>query len=238
MSQARFAARLTVDVVPSLIKALQRPERDVRFYAAQLLGRLGPAAEPAVPALLAILKEPSDPTSSDTSRDLASQLDPAWSAAISLSQISASPQVIAGLIEVLSSGTPERRNCAAEGLDTLGPRAIDAMPALIAAYHRILTTERDTLGQNEVAKAIGQIAPHSASAPRAVVILIRALDSSDSSVRHGAVEALGKFGDDAAGAVPKLRDIELTDTDTSGQVKAAATAALAEIEGAPGADRP
>lgn len=168
------AAQLTIGVVPSLMKALESPDREVRYQAAILLGRVGPAAESAVPALLAVLKEPFDLTESEKTHVAAWEWDPACKAAQSLGQISASQPVIAGLIEMLSSDSPERRSCAAAGLCTLGTRAIDAVPALIAVYDKGLTSQRHPIGQIEISRAIARIAPHSASAPRAVAILIRA----------------------------------------------------------------
>jgi hypothetical protein len=55
----------------------------------------------------------------------------------------------------------------------------------------MLTTERDAIGQNEVTKAIGRIAHRLDSIPRAVAILILALDSRDWVVRRGAAQVAG-----------------------------------------------
>jgi HEAT repeat protein len=61
----------------------------------------------------------------------------------------------------------------------------------------------------------------------AVAILIRALDSKDNSVRLAALCALGRFGDDAIGAIKRLRALE---QDPVPQVANAATAARRAIE--------
>ena len=54
--KAMGAVQLTPAAVPTLIEALGSRDREDRFHAAWLLGRLGPEAKSAVPALLAILK--------------------------------------------------------------------------------------------------------------------------------------------------------------------------------------
>ena len=71
--------------------------------------------------------------------------------------------------------------------------------------------------------------PKSASAPDAIAILVRALDSGDEWVRRGAIEALGNFGKDAAAALPKLRTLE---RDLAKDVRVAASTAVAAIEAA------
>ena len=233
-ANALQSIRLKVGVVPDLMKALESPERDVRFRAAQLLGRVGPAAEPAIPALLAILKEPADPTASEMARDHAGEWDSVCGAAVSLSQISSSQEVIARLIEVVKSGTPERQNCRRPGAGRPGAESHRCRACMIAAYDRILNSDQQETGQNEIVKSIGRIAPYSPSVIAAVAILIRALDSRDWVVRQGAAQALGNFGEDAAGARAKLRDIEQNDSEPLGHVKTAARAALAAIEGKPG----
>ena len=58
--------QLTSSVVPNLIKALASPETELRFQATEILARVGPAASPAVPALLALLSEPFDSNRSKT----------------------------------------------------------------------------------------------------------------------------------------------------------------------------
>ncbi len=127
---------------------------------------------------------------------------------------------------LLSSDVPERVSCAALGLRDLGPRAVAAVPQLIAAYDRVLKSNQHVIGQMSISDAIGRIAPKSASAADAIAILIRALDSGDEWVRRGAVEALGNFGEDAAPALPKLRTLE---QDPAKEVRIAASAAVVAI---------
>jgi len=232
------AVQLTGNVVPALIKALGSRDREDRFQAAELLARVGPGAGSAVPALLATLKEPFDleeESKRSRSGSHVESWDPACSAARALGRISVSREVIAGLVEMLSSDVTARVRSAAEGLGNLGPRAVAAVPRLIATYERVLKPDYELIGQNEIATALGRIAPKSALATGAVAILIRGLDSNDSWVRNGAAQALGHFGDGATLAMPRLRDLE---KDAQPYVRTAATAALATIEAASGTDDP
>jgi len=227
--EALGAVQLTPAAVPTLIAALGSRDPEDRFHAAWLLGRLGPEAKSAVPALLAILKESFDLQERKTTRLVDGTKDPACTAARALGQIGANEEVIASLAEMLSSDVPERVSCAALGLRDLGPRAVAAVPQLIAAYAKVLQSKQHIIGQMSISDAIGRIAPKSARAPHAITILVRALDSGDEWVRRGAALALGSFGEDAAAAIPKLRTLE---QDPAKDVRAAARAAVATIEAA------
>jgi HEAT repeat protein len=235
-AEALARARPTASVVPGLTKALESADQSVRNRAAVLLGRVGPEAEPAVPALIAILHEPFDREKNERTGGAAWQWDPACGAARSLVQISSSQQVITALVEMLSSDVIERAGAAAAGLARMEPRPIGAVAALLAAYDRVLKSGSYQLGQVEISRSLGLIAADTASAPAAVAILLRGLDSEDTMVRWGAVQALGKFGSEAVPAVPKLRAIVMSDVDA--HVKTAAEIALAAIEGKPRKDQP
>jgi HEAT repeat protein len=227
--KALDAVQLTAAAVPDLIEALESRDREVRFHAGELLGRLGPEASKAVPALLAILREPSDPEQRKQTKVVAWYWDPACSAAKALGQIAASDEVVANLAEMLSSDIAERISAAAEGLGHLGPRSVAAVPPLIAAYHKVLKSEHHVIGQIQIPDALGRIAPKTASANDAIAILIQALDSGDVWVRLGAAKALGSFGEDAAAAVPRLRALSRNSVQ---DLRDAASAALAKIEAA------
>ena len=221
------AAQLTSSVVPALIASLASHELEVRFHATEILARLGPAAKTAVPALLTILSEPFDQKERANTQVVAWDWDPACGAAKALSQIGASPETIAGLSTMLASSVPERVSCAADGLEKLGPAAASAVPALITAYENVLNARQHVIGQNTIPKALGQLAPQSPRASGAISILTRALDSADKWVRMGAIDALANFGRDAAGAVPRLRDLK---QDPVREVQESARKALAAIE--------
>jgi HEAT repeat protein len=209
-------------LVSTLIESLASRDRTVRFHAAQLLGRIGPEASDAIPALIAALKEPSGST----------YADPARGAARALGLMGPRPEAIAALVEMIAPekvdrvleamheavkpGPPKagrvtwvdesyRLLSAIQGLGDIGPPAVAATPAVIAAYDKVLRAR--LLIAEEIPAALGRIAPNSAAAPDAVTVLLRALDSNDSSYYLGAIEALGHFGADASAAIPKLRAI-------------------------------
>jgi HEAT repeat protein len=218
---------LTSAAIPSSIQALLSRDREIRFHAAEILGRLGPDAGAAVPTLLAILKEPFDLQERTKNRVVAWYWDPACSAAKALGQIAANDEVIAILAEMLSSDVAERVSAAADGLGKMGPRAVAAVPQLIAAFDRAQQPGQHMIGQITISRSLGLIAPKTASAPDAIAILTKALDSGDVWVRLGSAQALGSFGADAAGAIPKLRALT---QDSRQDVRDAARAALSTIE--------
>jgi HEAT repeat protein len=228
--QALKEVQLTPDAVPRLVEALQSADREIRFNAAEILGRLGAVASSAVPSLLATLKEPFDLEEQKKSRDAAWYGDPACAAAKAVAQIVANEEVIVGLTEMLSSDIAERVSSAAEGLGNIGPRAASAVPRLIAAYEKVQKSNKHVIGQIRIPEALGMIAPNTASASDAVSILVNALDSGDKWVRLGGAKALGRFGADAAMVVPKLRQLG---QDPVEYVRDAASASLAMIEQKP-----
>jgi hypothetical protein len=173
------------------------------------------------------LKEPLDLDERKRNLTVAWYWDPACSAAKALGQIASSEEVISRLAQMLSSDIDERIGSAAEGLGNIGPRAAVALPSLIAAYDEVLRSKRHVIDQIAIPEALGRIAPKSASAPAAIAILIRALDSQDWSVRVGAVLSLRNFGADAAGAVPRLRALK---QDPAREIRDAATVALTAID--------
>jgi HEAT repeat protein len=226
-TKALNESQLTASVVPPLIMALASPEPEARFRATEILARVGPAARPAVPALLALLSEPFDVKRSTTDHTSPNYWDPACGAAIALGQIGPTPETIAGLTTMLASDVPERTSSAASGLAKLGPAAGPTVPALIRAYDRVLKSEKPFLGQSAIALALGRLGPHSEAPADSIAILTRGLDSKQTWVRLGAAAALGNFGRDAAAAIPKLRELEQSpDRD----LQNAAKKALAAIE--------
>jgi HEAT repeat protein len=218
---------LTPAAVPSLIEALQSPDVETRFRAAEILGRLGPDASSAVPALLATLREPWNPDVRKKNPGVAWYWDPACSAAKALGQIAANEEIVSHLAEMLSSDVAERASSAAAGLGEIGPRALAAVPKLIIAYERAQKPGQHMIGQSAISQALGQIAPKTASAPAAIAILTKGLDSDDVWVRVGSASALGRFGGDAAGAIPKLRALS---QDAPRELRDAVRASLAAIE--------
>jgi HEAT repeat protein len=241
------------EVVPVLIRSLRegRDSRE-RLLAAFLLGRLGPAAHGAIPALATTLEEPPGarpvtltvppPTTGrfavarpgagaveESPRDW----DPAGEAAPALGSIAkgtaSSAPAVAALKQALRSEYPWRRGAAARGLMTMGNEAQAAVPALATALTEAVTGRQEPgNGESWIARALGELAPVSASAPQAIQALLAALDARQSGTRGWAVDSLGQFGSKAAAAIPRLRTL-VDDSDRF--VAMNAKAAIASIEG-------
>lgn len=104
-------------------------------------------------------------------------------------------------------------------LESMGPAAAPAAPALVAALG-----DRDRFVRWAAARALGKMAP--AEAATAVPGLMRLLDDADSDVRRASVRALGQYGPRAQAAVPRLIPIL---NDSSAEARIAAVVALRDI---------
>ncbi len=129
-SLALDRSRPTTAAVPSLVGALGSPEPRVRSQAAALLGKIGPAAVAAVPALLPLLGEPAaaDP------RD-----DPATAAVSALGQVAPGTPEARRVVEALQRSRPldetPRGRSVAEALRRFGPNG-EAVPRGLQAATR------------------------------------------------------------------------------------------------------
>ncbi len=108
-----------------LMEALRSPERSVRFRAADLLSRIGPQASEAVPALLPLLKESFEPTTS-FEREHPDWADPAVAATWALGAIAPGTGMAdtarAAVVEFLNQpGHPWRRRDAEQAQGRLDP---------------------------------------------------------------------------------------------------------------------
>lgn len=178
-------------------------------WAAECLGRMGPEARPAVPALLKVLRHgPNDYDTGDGTIGTRSRL--AWA----LGEIG-DPEAIPGLIDALKNAEPwERgygainashlvaaRGAIAKALGTFGPRARSAAPALMGML-------RDGKGSGHgdpeyAAWALGRI-----GATESIPLLIELLALRDNTATLSA-EALGMLGPAAQDAVEPLSQILL-----------------------------
>ncbi|HZW32916.1 MAG TPA: HEAT repeat domain-containing protein [Isosphaeraceae bacterium] len=243
-----------LELVPLLIQSL-RQGRDARerYLAASLLGRRGPAAQEAVPALVATLQEPPGarpvsltlppPTGRFAGRrptaepeEAPRDWDPACEAALALGLIAkgtvSSGQAVAALKRALRSEYLWRRGAAARGLRAMGSEARAAVPDLAVALTEAVTGKQEPgNGESWIVLALGELAPGSASAPQAIRALIAALDAKQGGIRGWAADSLGQFGPNASAAIPRLRTL-LDDSDAFVATKA--KAAMASIEGKTG----
>jgi HEAT repeat protein len=192
------------EVMPSLIKLLHDPDRDIRGEVLALLFLFPDAATQAVPTLLEImtdLKEPGD------IRYLAIGV---------VEKIRAEPKVVVpSLMELLSVrhrnpririspisieklGPDDLRISAANALGDLGAASKAAVPILTE-----IVKSRNEASEMQIAaiRALPAIGP---DAKEAIPVLAEALQSDDWGLRESAATALGRFGPEAQNAVPAL----------------------------------
>lgn len=181
-------------------------DANIRSGAAEVIGRFGDAALPALPALIRALSDRA--------------LRVRETAARSIQEIgSFSPTVIQALADALSDPAGSVRAEAARGLGVAGPLARECVPQLIR-----LLDDSDTSARNAAADAMGKVGtPSPAAAPPLIDIVLGNTDRS----RKAAAVALGAIGPKAVAAVPSLVSI-LNDKDS--EVRLAAVDALRAIQ--------
>lgn len=185
-------------------------QADARADAVRALGRTGPDAGKAVPALVAALEDGHGPVSAAAAETLG---------VLGAKAASAVP----ALIKVVEGhGDESTRRAAVEALGRIGPNAKPAVPALVTLLRR-RGADAPTY-QAQVARALGDIGP---GAEAAVPALIKALqDPTDVALRTQSAYALGQVGPASEAAVPTLA-AALKDRDDD--VRARAAHALGRI---------
>jgi HEAT repeat protein len=176
--------RLTA-ALPALEASLRDPDVRSRRAALDALESLGPAAAPAIPALVGILSD-ADPFVR-------------WAAARVLGKVGATdPEVVVpGLVPMLCDPDLDVRLTAAEALRQLGPGAVSAVPALVQVLEA---------GDADMRLAAVRALQGIGTAGRAAVdTLAAALKDPDIRVRQAAAELLGQYGPVAGQAREDLR---------------------------------
>jgi HEAT repeat protein len=209
-------------VVPLLVESLRSPDRETRIRAATVLGHIGPGAAGASPDLIARLKEEfKTPLPQPVPRGPSASYDPGSAVARALAQVApetgASPETLAALTDALQTPEDPRHSAIASAFGLLGPRAVPAVPALIADLKR--ATSKDAYA-GQVARALSQIAPGTPAEGEVIAALAEALKSESDSTRMGAAWGLGEFGVKAAPALDALRAV--MEKDKSPRVRAQA----------------
>jgi HEAT repeat protein len=167
------------------------PVQDSRVTTAQMLGRIGPRAKAAVPALQKALR----------SRFSQVQVH----AALALWKIERSPDAVPVLIERLANHNSTGRTDAAECLAEIGPDARAAIPTLVLACQSTGASDTGDLRVRPAAAlALLKIDPR--TQPWVIPVLIESLqDGLYLEARQMAARTLGEIGPDARAAVPELR---------------------------------
>lgn len=202
--------RLEGDAVAALRAALEH--QPMRNDALEILAELGPAAAPALDDMIEALAD-SDPVSRSDAAFAIAAIGPEAKAAV--------PALEKLLGE--ESADASVRYTVAYALGKIGPAAAAAEPLL-----RRLVESDDDLMATVCAWAALQIKPGDKDLfVAAVPKLRRALQQERELVRLEAAIALGEIGPAAASALPMLE--LLAEDDPSGQVRAAAGAAVGLI---------
>jgi len=229
--------------VQKQIQGLKDNNPNVRSAAAVGLGKIGPGAKEAVPALSAALAKDTDASVRSAAAwalgrigPEALQALPALSAALedteevvrsdaaqALGHIGPSakeavPALSAALAKDTYAGV---RSAAAVALGQIGPSAKEAVPALSAA----LTKDTEVLVRHDAAQALGQIGPGAKEAGPALSAALA--KDTDVMVRSDAVQALGQIGPGAKEAIPALSAALAKDTEVT--VRSDAVRALERI---------
>jgi HEAT repeat protein len=199
---ARALALAGRTAVPGLVKALESGPPHARDSAIQALGRIGPDAAEAMPAMLDALKREFQ-----EAEQKASAIENAGiRESVRGHQVRDSQAIVAlgrmgeagvgAVVEILRSDDPQYQRWGLEITGRLGPAARPALAELV----RILKTSPDPSQRARAAGAIGSIGP---SADEAVGALAQAMRAPEEvAARHCAL-ALAKVG---GRALPSLAE--------------------------------
>jgi len=226
-----YLAGIGEPVVPSLISALDHPDKTVRGEARSALGRIG---TPAIPALVQALRSGSATAKNE--------------AAMALGSAGRHSQVaVAALIDALDDGSQEVRDSAIRSLAHQGSEAVDPLIQVL----RSKDSHPDPRGAVETLRRIGPaaqpaipaLADHvgtyitmteevmkalSSIGETAVPTLIGFLEHEKAYVRSFAARALGKIGSPARPALPRLQELMASDDEKD---SIAAAQAISKIIG-------
>jgi HEAT repeat protein len=128
------------------------------------------------------------------------------------------------LMAGLETEPSENREVAVKALTEYGPAAATTVPVLIKFLKEAAASKDRAKEAESVARALGRIAPGTATASEAVTSLTQALQSESPLTRVAAVQALERLGPpNAASAIPKVKALE---NDPDSKVREAAKSAI------------
>jgi len=185
--KVRRSAALTLglhhnaEFVPALIEALHDPDEKVRQNAINALGAIGPAAEPAVPALIDVLRNsPRTEKGASGPSKLAGNSRSAAAAALGRIGPRAKGAVQALAAALNDENLPVRR-WSATSLGEIGVDARSAVPALVRALG-----QSDVQVRRDAIASLGKIGVE----PEVIASLQAAASDPDAEVRNAAAKIL------------------------------------------------
>ncbi|MFL5339663.1 MAG: HEAT repeat domain-containing protein [Gemmataceae bacterium] len=185
---AQFASidpEITRSTIPTLIERLKDPEANVRTTAAFALGRMGPVAVDATPALTALLTgEKNTAVLKEAAKTVGAIGPKAAGATTAVAQLLRRPEI-------------DMRQQAAVVLAQLGPDAAAALPDLLVAIK-----DKEKSVRVLAVHAFGSLGKSALPKLQALINLLK--DDDVPEVRLAIIEELGGLGPDAKDAVDAL----------------------------------
>lgn len=197
--------------VSHLVEALQSEQIADRVVAADTLGLMGPAAQEAIPALVAALEDSTESVAVTAAYALSAMQDAARPALLDALRTTSKAATrnagyafsamgataIPDLIDTLTHKSELARGYAAFALGEQGARAAEAVPALTQA-----AKDGSEWVRRNVVEALGTI---KSPLDMTVTTLADALSDADAQVRFTSALSLTRIGAAAEAAVPALK---------------------------------
>jgi HEAT repeat protein len=219
-ARERFAS-LGQDKILTIIAGLKGPSLTIRRAAIDAIAGIGP---PAIPALIAALKDQNPLSRLNASAALASMSDMGWkemekagpaliesltdanegtraNAAHALGGVSKPPKaILSALVGAASDKSAVVRRASLDRIATFGAESRAAVPVLL----KLLKNDDDGGVRQVAAYDLGEIGTQARSVVPALLEALKNPNNKDSFFQAAIVEAIGKFGAAAKEAIPAL----------------------------------
>jgi HEAT repeat protein len=187
------------EAVAALTEILRAHDASQWGEAVYALESFGQAAAPAIPELVRALRKNlvsgQGFPASDTAATALGKIAPGTPLA---------SEAIAALVQSLRAGPPEVQAQAVDALAEFGQAAAPAIPELIRMLQEPSDPARGSYPEG-AARALGCIAPGTASSDEVVAALSQALQAKSGRMRSAAIYAFVPFGPKAATVIPRIR---------------------------------